>query len=113
MYIAIINQAINQQNYKHLIAEFTWNHTTLHTRNSDPSITYLQSIFPDDDLQTIEHMYHHFGDEVMMHLEFIRANGAVGNPGLQLVGYSTEEPLHELSPITNKEGYLLPIPSPI
>jgi FAD/FMN-containing dehydrogenase len=78
------------------LGEFTWNHTTLHARSEDTSITYLQSIFPNDNLQTIEHMYHHFGDEVMMHLEFIRANGAVGNPGLQLVRFTTEERLNEI-----------------
>jgi FAD/FMN-containing dehydrogenase len=82
---------------KHVnLGEFTWNHTTLHARSEDSSITYLQSIFPNDNLQTIEHMYHHFGDEVMMHLEFIRANGAVANPGLQLVRFTSEERLNEI-----------------
>lgn len=78
------------------LGEFTWNHTTLHARSEDTSITYLQSIFPNDNLQTIEHMYHHFGDEVMMHLEFIRANGALANPGLQLVRFTSEERLNEI-----------------
>ncbi len=30
------------------LLEFTWNHTTLHARSVDSSITYLQSIFPVD-----------------------------------------------------------------
>ncbi|WP_088239631.1 FAD-binding oxidoreductase [Calothrix rhizosoleniae] len=92
------------------LAEFTWNHTTLHARNADPSITYLQSIFPNDNLQTIEHMYHHFGDEVMMHLEFIRANGAVANPGLQLVRYTTEERLHEIISYHEQRGVFIANP---
>ncbi|OKH25865.1 FAD-binding oxidoreductase [Chroogloeocystis siderophila] len=77
--------------------EFTWNHTTLHARSVDSSITYLQSLFPlDKSLQTVEQMYHYFGDEVMMHLEFIRVNGAVIPAALQLVRYTTEERLNEI-----------------
>lgn len=54
----------------HLI-EFSWNHTTLHARSVDTTITYLQSMFPSArSLQVVEQLYHHFGDEVMMHLEF-------------------------------------------
>jgi hypothetical protein len=41
----------------------------LHARSVDTSITYLQSIFPSDrSLQLIKHMYHHFGDQVMIHV---------------------------------------------
>lgn len=92
------------------LAEYTWNHTTLHARTADPSITYLQSVFPDDDLQTIEHMYHHFGDEVMMHLEFIRANGALASPGLQLVRYTTEERLKEIIRYHEEHGVFIANP---
>ncbi|MDX2242185.1 MAG: FAD-binding oxidoreductase, partial [Leptolyngbyaceae cyanobacterium bins.302] len=50
------------------LVEYSWNHTTLHARSVDPTLTYLQTIFPPDkELKTVEHMYHHFGDEVMMH----------------------------------------------
>ncbi|MBW4607712.1 MAG: FAD-binding oxidoreductase [Hassallia sp. WJT32-NPBG1] len=92
------------------LGEFTWNHTTLHARSEDSSITYLQSIFPNDNLQTIEHMYHHFGDEVMMHLEFIRANGAVANPGLQLVRFTTEERLNEIIRYHEEKGVFIANP---
>ncbi|PPS43382.1 FAD-binding oxidoreductase [Chroococcidiopsis sp. TS-821] len=79
------------------LGEFTWNHTTLHARSVDSSITYLQSLFPaDKSLQTVEQMYRYFGDEVMMHLEFIRANGVVVPAALQLVRYTTEERLNEI-----------------
>jgi FAD/FMN-containing dehydrogenase len=85
------------------LGEFTWNHTTLHARNIDTSITYLQSIFPahvekshNSSLQLVEHLYHHFGDEVMMHLEFIRVNGTAIPAALQLVRYTTEERLNEI-----------------
>ncbi|MDJ0736391.1 MAG: FAD-binding oxidoreductase [Nostocaceae cyanobacterium] len=92
------------------LAEYTWNHTTLHARSADSSITYLQSIFPQDNLQTIEHMYHHFGDEVMMHLEFIRANGALGNPGLQLVRYTSESRLVEIIRYHEEHGVFIANP---
>lgn len=79
------------------IGEFTWNHTTLHARSIDPSLTYLQTLFPADrELKLVEHMYHHFGDEVMMHLEYIRVNGVVLPAALQIVRYSTPERLQEI-----------------
>ncbi|AKG23391.1 FAD-binding oxidoreductase [Calothrix sp. 336/3] len=92
------------------LAEYTWNHTTLHARTTDTNITYLQSIFPGDNLQTIEHMYHHFGDEVMLHLEFIRAGGMVANPALQLVRYSSEERLGEIIRYHEERGVFIANP---
>jgi FAD/FMN-containing dehydrogenase len=79
------------------IGEFTWNHTTLHARSIDPSLTYLQTLFPvDKELKLVEHLYHHFGEEVMMHLEYIRVNGVVIPAALQIVRYSTPERLQEI-----------------
>lgn len=92
------------------LGEFTWNHTTLHARSADTSITYLQSIFPNDNLQTVEHMYHHFGSEVMIHLEYIRANGAVANPALQLVRFSSEERLNEIIRYHEDKGVFIANP---
>ncbi|HLO84634.1 MAG TPA: FAD-binding oxidoreductase [Nostocaceae cyanobacterium] len=93
------------------LAEFTWNHTTLHARTLDTSITYLQSMFPaEPDLQTVAHFYHHFGDEVMMHLEFIRAKGQVVPAGLQLVRYTTEERLNEIIRYHEEKGVFIANP---
>ncbi len=79
------------------IAEFTWNHTTLHARNADPSWTYLQTVFPyDPDLKLLQHMHEHFGDEVIMHLEYIRVKGTILPAALQLVRYTTAERLAEI-----------------
>lgn len=79
------------------LGEFTWNHTTLHARSVDHSLTYLQTLFPaDQNLSLLEHLYHHFGDEVMMHLEFFRVNGQVVPAALQVVRYTTEERLKEI-----------------
>ncbi|MEL6222931.1 MAG: FAD-binding oxidoreductase [Cyanobacteria bacterium J06627_8] len=80
-----------------MLMEYTWNHTTLHARSVDPSITYLQTLFPaDKEMKLVEHMFHHFGDEVMMHLEFLRVGGTAIPAALQLVRYSTEERLNEI-----------------
>lgn len=79
------------------LIEYTWNHTTLHARSVDPSITYLQtSFFYDRDLSLIKHLYEYFGDEVMMHLELIRSEGQVIPLGLQLVRYRNEARLNEI-----------------
>lgn len=93
------------------IAEFTWNHTTLHARSVDSSITYLQSLFPfDKSLQLVDRMYRYFGDEVMMHLEFIRVAGNVIPAALQLVQYTTEERLNEIMRYHEEHGVFIANP---
>lgn len=93
------------------LAEFTWNHTTLHARNVDPSLTYLQTMFPNDkSLKLVEHMYHHFGDEVMMHLEFFRVKGSVIPGALQLVRYTSEERLNEIIRYHDEQGAFIANP---
>ncbi|MBD1805849.1 FAD-binding oxidoreductase [Microcoleus sp. FACHB-SPT15] len=91
--------------------EFTWNHTTLHARSVDPNLTYLQSLFPaDKNLSLVEHMYHHFGDEVMMHLEFLRVGGQVAPAALQVVRYTTEERLNEIIHYHEQKGAFIANP---
>jgi len=93
------------------IGEFTWNHTTLHARSVDPTLTYLQTLFPvDKDLKLLEHMYHHYGDEVMMHLEFIRVQGVVVPAALQIVRYSTPERLFEIIKYHEDKGAFIANP---
>jgi FAD/FMN-containing dehydrogenase len=76
------------------LLEFTWNHTTLHARSVDPNLTYLQTFY--FTLDRVEHLYHHFGDEVTIHLEFLRVGGKAIPAGLQLVRFTTEERLNEI-----------------
>ncbi len=93
------------------LAEFTWNHTTLHARSEDETITYLQSLFPaDQNLGLVEQMYEYFGDEVMMHLEFIRVNGKAIAAGLQLVRYTTEERLNQIIRYHEEQGVFIANP---
>lgn len=93
------------------IGEFTWNHTTLHARNADERWTYLQTVFPyDPELKLVQHMYEHFGDEVVMHLEYIRVQGKILPAALQLVRYSTAERLNEIIRYHEKEGAFIANP---
>jgi FAD/FMN-containing dehydrogenase len=93
------------------IAEFTWNHTTLHARSADPSLTYLQTIFPPDKgLKLIEELYNYYGDEVMMHLEFLRMNGRAIAAALQIVRYTTESRLNEIIRYHKEQGALIANP---
>lgn len=95
------------------LIEFTWNHTTFHARNIDPTITYLQTFFWS--IEQIEKMYQYFGDEVMIHLEFLRVGGRAIPAGLQLVKYTSEERLNEIikfheyhgATIANPHTYIL------
>lgn len=93
------------------LAEFTWNHTTLHARSVDSSITYLQSLFPSDkSLKLVKQMYDHFSDEVMMHLEFIRVDGSAIPAALQLVRFTNEERLNEIIRYHEEQGVFIANP---
>ncbi|MEG4580128.1 FAD-binding oxidoreductase [Microcoleus sp. MON1_C5] len=93
------------------LAEFTWNHTTLHARSADPSLTYLQTIFPPDKgLKLIEELYNYYGDEVMMHLEFLRMNGKAIAAALQIVRYTTESRLKEIIRYHEEQGAMIANP---
>lgn len=93
------------------IAEFTWNHTTLHARNADDRWTYLQTVFPyDPELTLVQHMYEHFGDEVVMHLEYIRVQGKILPAALQLVRYSTADRLNDIIRYHEDQGAFIANP---
>jgi FAD/FMN-containing dehydrogenase len=85
--------------------EHSWNHTTLQALKTDRSFTYLQTLFPPPHhFETLAAMEARFGDEVPMHLEFVRYGGAVTCFGLQLVRFTTEERLEEIMQIHNDAG---------
>ncbi|NCO76438.1 MAG: FAD-binding oxidoreductase [Cyanobacteria bacterium] len=100
-------QDLSKENNINLI-EFTWNHTTFHVRNIEPNITYLQTFF--FTIDKVEEMYNYFGDEVMMHLEFLRVEGKAIPAGLQLVKFSTEERLNEIIKYHEKNGAFIANP---
>lgn len=107
------NKTAQEANKGTSLLEFTWNHTTLHARSADPTITYLQTFY--FNLDIVEQMYHHFGDEIMIHLEFLRAGGKAIPAGLQLFRYTSEDRLNEIiryheengAAIANPHTYIL------
>ena len=93
------------------IYELSWNHTTLHALRIDPTITYLQVLYPPPaHLELVERMYRHFGDEVMIHLEFVRFEGQIACFGLPIVRFTGEERLDEI--IRYHEDHGCPIFNP-
>lgn len=91
--------------------EYTWNHTTLHAIRHDRTITYLQTLFPPPHhLAKVAEMVGRFGDEVPLHLEFVRFGGEIACFGLQLVRYRSDERLQEI--ITRHEESGCPIFNP-
>jgi FAD/FMN-containing dehydrogenase len=84
------------------LLEFTWNHTTLHARGLNPKITYLQTFY--FTLERVEHLYHYFGEEIMIHLEFLRVGSQVIPAGLQLFEFTSEERLNEIIRYHEEQG---------
>ena len=82
--------------------ELTWNHTTLRGLKVDPSITYLQTQYPD--IETLDKIIGIFGDELPMHNEMIRFDGRIVFAGLPLVRFSSEERLEEIIRIHEDHG---------
>lgn len=79
------------------LTDFTWNHTTLWSLRADPSLTYLQTGFSLKDLMAqVEDIKRTFGDEVLIHLEWMRSAGALLPVGLPIIRYTTEERLREI-----------------
>ncbi|MEB3292628.1 MAG: FAD-binding oxidoreductase [Synechococcales bacterium] len=88
--------------------EYTWNHTTLLARAIDPNLTYLQTLFPGDhDLQKVAHFYETLGQEVMMHLEFLRVGGRATPAALQLVRYQSPDRLQEIIDYHEANGAII------
>ncbi len=77
--------------------EFAWNHTTLQALKVDRTITYLQILFPPPNhLELVARMHERFGDEMPLHLEFVRFAGTIACFGLPIVRYSSAERLAEI-----------------
>jgi FAD/FMN-containing dehydrogenase len=96
--------------------ELVWNHTTLRALRVDPKITYLQVLYPfPNQIDLVDKIHAHFGDEVPAHLEFVRFDGKVTCFGLPMVRFTTEERLEEImrihedmgAPIFNPHRYTL------
>jgi FAD/FMN-containing dehydrogenase len=79
------------------VYELAWNHTTLHALRIDPTVTYLQILYPPPGhADLVAEMHAHFGDEVLTHLEFVRFDGQIACFGLPIVRFTTEARLDEI-----------------
>jgi FAD/FMN-containing dehydrogenase len=96
--------------------ELGWNHTTLRALRVDPTITYLQVLYPFPNVVDLADKIHaYFGDEVPAHLEFVRFDGKITAFGLPLVRFTSEARLDEIikihedmgAPIFNPHRYTL------
>jgi FAD/FMN-containing dehydrogenase len=87
------------------VYELTWNHTTLRGLRVDPTITYLQVLYPSPThLESVRRLTELFADEVPGHLEFIRFNGKVACAGLPIVRFTSEARLDEIIRIHEDHG---------
>jgi FAD/FMN-containing dehydrogenase len=87
------------------VFELTWNHTTLRGLRVDPTITYLQVLYPfPTHVDSVRRMTEIFGDELPGHLEFIRFDGNVCCTGLPIVRYRNDARLDEIIAIHEDEG---------
>ncbi len=94
------------------IVEYTWNHTTLHAMKVDKGLTYIQSGFQAGaHVQQAKKLRALLGDEVLVHLEFIRSKeGAMNCSGLQLVRYASDERLNQVMQIHREHGVYIANP---
>jgi FAD/FMN-containing dehydrogenase len=94
------------------IVEYTWNHTTLHAIKVDKGLTYIQSGFQaGQHVAQAKAMRQRLGDEVLVHLEFIRTKeGAMNCSGLQLVRYTSDERLNQIMQIHRDHGVYIANP---
>jgi FAD/FMN-containing dehydrogenase len=88
------------------LVEYTWNHATLHVLKKDPAFTYIQARFaPDRHVEQVEALHRLFGDEVMMHTEFLRdPQGLTTCSSLPVVRYTTDARLFEIMDIFTAHG---------
>jgi len=87
------------------VFELSWNHTTLRALRDDPSITYLQVLYPfPNQVDLVQKIHERFGEELPAHLEFVKFDGKVTCFGLPLVRFTSEERLEEIIRIHEEMG---------
>ena len=81
-----------------LLSDYTWNHTTLWAMKFDPAYTYLQCAFDAVAARSqFARLKQRFGDEFLLHLEFMKnAQGVVFPGAIPVVRFTTEKRLNEM-----------------
>ncbi len=79
------------------LTDFSWNHTTLWAKKSDPSLTYLQAGFlPDRFEEQVRAIKAEYGEEFGIHGEYARAGGAPFAGSLPIVPFKGREHLNRM-----------------
>jgi hypothetical protein len=78
------------------LRELCWNHTTLHARAQNPGFTYLQLLLPQPEASALTALRQRWGDDVLWHLEGVRAQGQQRLACLPLVRWRGREALDAL-----------------
>lgn len=81
------------------LSDFTWNHTTHWARKADEGLTYLQALHGSDfegTLSDLRELKSGYGDELLMHLEFMRMGGDLTLAGLPLLRFRSREQVYEI-----------------
>lgn len=87
------------------LSDFGWNHTTLWALKCENNITYLQAGFSLSHFrEQVKLVKETFGDEVLLHFEWMRSRGKVTPSSLPVVRYTTEERLNEIINFFNANG---------
>ncbi len=89
------------------LSDFSWNHTTLWAMKADENYTYLQAQFDNDPARALEQIHlvkETYGEEVLLHLEFIRIGGNLVLSSLPLVYYKDKARLYEIIHHFEAEG---------
>jgi len=69
-----------------MLSDLGWNHVTLWARKADPAWTYLQTGFDASDWRSqAAAIKARFGDDVLLHFEFVTSQGQVHLAGLSLI----------------------------
>lgn len=91
---------------KRLLAEFNWNHTTLHALKVDSNLTYMQTLHTaGKQIEQVQYMRDTFGDEMLIHIQYIRNNdGLMTSCGLPMVHFKSAERLREITQILRTNG---------
>lgn len=89
-----------------LLSDYTWNHTTLWAMKADPAWTYLQCGFdPTRVREQFANLKQKFGDDFLLHIEFMKNGSSVVIPGaIPVVRFTTEERLNEMIAACRADG---------
>jgi len=78
------------------LRELCWSHTTLHARAHDPAFTYLQLLLPQPEGPALVSLRERWGEDLLFHLEAVRAQGQQRLACLPLVRWHSREHLEAL-----------------